>query len=439
MNFKILVVMKRNSISTLNSQFSTFNSLILLLALLLVPALTPAQDLPRYKRIVKQLASRKYQGRGYAHEGVRKAAKYIEREFRRSGVDEVTLQPFCLDINTFPGRMELAVDGRKLKAGRDFTVREYNPALYGDFNLYHIDTLHYDFQRIRADLARPENRGAFVVCDFWFPYRHRSDFAFIQNRDSSGVGGLIYTWREPLKFYKAYGERVADVPTLWTLASVMPDDARSIRACIDQQFFKDYATDNVIAKVEGQRHDSCYIFTAHYDHLGNLGRKVFYGGANDNASGTAAIITLARHYAEHRPRFDTYFIAFSGEDAYLRGSRWYVDHPVVPLERIKYLFNIDMIGDNNPVLHCEPSDAGAWAMPVLEQLNSRGQYFQALKRAPLEEKSDHYPFAVRGVPCIFFENEEGDAFPFYHTPQDDWQHVRHDTYEPLFRLITEFL
>lgn len=218
-----------------------------------------------------------------------------------------------------------------------------------------------------------------------------------------------------------------------------PDDARSIRACIDQQFFKDYATDNVIAKVEGQRHDSCYIFTAHYDHLGNLGRKVFYGGANDNASGTAAIITLARHYAEHRPRFDTYFIAFSGEDAYLRGSRWYVDHPVVPLERIKYLFNIDMIGDNNPVLHCEPSDAGAWAMPVLEQLNSRGHYFQALKRAPLEEKSDHYPFAVRGVPCIFFENEEGDAFPFYHTPQDDWKHVRHDTYEPLFRLITEFL
>ena len=418
------------------------NIFYVLMALLLSTGITTAQDLPRFKRIVRQLSSSKYQGRGYAHDGVRKTSRYLVREFQKSGVDEVSYQPFTLDINTFPGRMKLSVDGRRLQAGRDFTVREYNPATHGTFNLYHIDTLHYDFQRIRADLQRPENRGVFVVCDFWFPYRHRSDFAFLQNPDSSHIGGLIYTWNEPLKFYKAYGERVAQLPTIWTLASVLPPTAMTISADIDQQFFKDYQTDNVIAKVTGERHDSCIVFTAHYDHLGNLGRRVFYGGANDNASGTAAIVTLAQYYARqcpHRPKYDTYFIAFSGEDAYLRGSRWYVDHPVMPLARIKYLFNIDMIGDNNPQLHVEPSDAGAWAFPVLEQLNRRGGYFQGLKRAQLEEKSDHYPFAVRGVPCIFFENEEGDAFQWYHTPQDNIKTVRFDTYEPLFRLITDFV
>ena len=398
-----------------------------------------AQDLPRYKRVIRQLSSSKFQGRGYAREGVHKASDYIIKEFRKSGVDEVMYQPFTLDINTFPGRMELEVDGTRLKAGRDFTVREYNPGTDGEFQLYHIDTLNYDFQRVRADLQRPENRGAVIVCDFWFPYKHRSDFAWLQKPDSSGISGMLYTWNEPLKFYKAYGERVAELPTFWTLASVLPSDSKSIRARVDQKFYKDYATDNVIAKVEGERHDSCIIFTAHYDHLGNLGKHVFYGGANDNASGTAAIITLSKYYAQHRPKYDTYFIAFSGEDAYLRGSRWYVDHPIMPLTRIKYLFNIDMIGDNNPQLHCEPSEAGAWAFPVLEQLNRAGGYFQGLKLATLEEKSDHYPFAVRGVPCIFFENEEGDAFQWYHTPQDSYKTVRTETYEPLFRLITAFV
>ena len=284
-----------------------------------------------------------------------------------------------------------------MKAGRDFTVREYNPGIQGEFQLYHIDTLHYDFGRIKADLAQPENRGCFLVCDFWFPYHHRQDFMFLQNPDSSHIGGIIYTWNEPLKFYKAYGERVAAIPTLWTLSTVMPKDAKRIRVNVENHFYKDYATDNVVAKIVGRRHDSCFVFTAHYDHLGNLGRKVYYGGANDNASGTAAIITL------------------------------------------KYLFNIDMIGDNNPELHCEPSEAGSWAFPVLEQLNRRNGGFRSLKLCPLEEKSDHYPFAVRGVPCIFFENEEGEAFPFYHTPQDDWQHVRFDTYLPLFRLVTDFV
>ena len=410
-----------------------------LMLMLFASVPSSSQDLPRYKRIVRHLSSRKYQGRGYARDGVRKTARFLEKEFRKAGVDEVIRQPFCLDINTFPDRMELAVDGHKLQAGRDFTVREYNPALHGEFRLYHIDTLHYDFQRICAELNRPENHGAFVVCDFWFPYRHRRDFAFLQNPDSSHVGGMLYTWNEPLKFYKAYGERVAELPTIWTLASALPANAATIRADIDHRFYPDYQTDNVIAKVEGQRHDSCIVFTAHYDHLGNLGKKVFYAGANDNASGTAAIVMLARHYVRQRPKFDTYFIAFSGEDAYLRGSRWYVEHPLQPLASIKYLFNIDMIGDNNPELHCEPSDAGAWAFPVLEQLNRQGGYFRGLKLATLEEKSDHYPFAVRGVPCIFFENEQGDAFQWYHTPQDNYKTVRFDTYEPLFRLITDFV
>ena len=416
-------------------------SLFCLFAVMLLHIAQPlsCQDLPRYQRIVRQLSSSKYQGRGYARNGVRKASRYIQKEFRKAHVDSMILQPFCLDINTFPGQMKLSVDGRQLVAGRDFTVREYNPATHGTFRLYHIDTLHYDFERIRSELALPQNQGAFVVCDFWFPYQHRKDFSFLQNPDSSGIGGLLYTWNEPLKFYKAYGERVAALPTIWTLSSVLPPTAETITADIDQRFYKDYQTENVIAKVEGQRHDSCYVFTAHYDHLGNLGKKVFYAGANDNASGTAAIVTLAAYYAKHRPPYDMYFIAFSGEDANLRGSNYYVEHPIVPLSQIKYLFNIDMIGDNNPVQYCEVSDEGMRGYSLFEKINTEKYYFKTLHRGDLAANSDHYPFATRHVPCIFLENEKGDAFQYYHTIFDTYKTVRFDSYEPVSRLVRDFV
>ena len=133
------------------------------------------------------------------------------------------------------------------------------------------------------------------------------------------------------------------------------------------------------------------------------------------------------------------FISFSGEDANLRGSEFYAQHPLVPLDRIRYLFNIDMIGDNNPVQYCETSDAGQRGYELFERINAEKHYFQSLNHGKLAANSDHYPFAKRGVPCIFLENAEGDAFPYYHTTQDNWKNAVFDSYEPVFRLIVDFI
>jgi Zn-dependent M28 family amino/carboxypeptidase len=218
-----------------------------------------------------------------------------------------------------------------------------------------------------------------------------------------------------------------------------PTDAKTIKVNIENEFLKDYECFNVIAKVEGRRHDSCYVFTAHYDHLGKLGKKTYFAGAHDNASGTATIVTLAEYYAKNQPEYDMYFIAFSGEDAYLRGSEWYVRNPLVPLTQIKYLFNIDMIGDNNPELYCEVSDEGMAGYAEFEKINNTKGYFKALDRGKLAGNSDHYPFAQRGVPCIFLENKDGDAFKYYHTIYDTWKNAIFDSYEPLFRMVTDFV
>jgi hypothetical protein len=411
---------------------------MLVLLLTVVSVQVYAQDMVHYKRVVKELSSAKYQGRGYARGGANKAGKFLRKEFAKAGADEVICQPFVLDINTFPGKMKLSVDGKKMIPGVDFTMREFAPGFRGTFPIYYIDTLNYNSEKIFSDLSLPENKDAFVVCDFMFSYKHGADFKRLQSKDGAPNAGIIFTWDEPLKFYKAYGERVGDKPVMW-VPHRFPKDARTLTADIENKFLDDYECFNVIAKVEGRRHDSCYVFTAHYDHLGNLGRRVYYAGANDNASGTAAIVTFAAYYAKNRPEYDMYFIAFSGEDAYLRGSEWYVDHPVVPLGSIRYLFNIDMIGDNNPVQYCEVSDEGMRGYALFEKINDEADYFKALNRGKLAGNSDHYPFAVRHVPCIFLENEEGDTFKYYHTIHDTWENAVFDSYEPVFRLVRDFI
>jgi hypothetical protein len=334
--------------------------------------------------------------------------------------------------------MEMSVDGRELIPGVDFSMREYSPGVKGTYKLYFVDTANYDAEKMFADLAKPEYKDCFVVCDFWFSYKHYKDFQRLWGGTSCANAGLIQTWEPLLKFYKAYGEKVTGKPVIW-VTTEFPKDAKSITVNIENKFLKDYELFNVIAKVEGRKHDSCYVFTAHYDHLGNLGKKVFYAGANDNASGTAAIVTLAKYYAQNRPEYDMYFIAFSGEDANLRGSEYYAEHPLVPLTQIKYLFNIDMIGDNNPVQYCEVSDEGMRGYALFEKLNDGKHYFKSLNRGELAGNSDHYPFAVRHVPCIFFENEEGDAFKYYHTTFDTYDNFLIDTYEPIFKLVRDFV
>jgi len=414
-------------------------SILTLVSILLLSATASwAQDLPHYKRVVKELSSAKYQGRGYAKGGANKAGKFLEKEFRKAGVDEVTLQPFTIDINTFPDKMELWADGKKLTPGVDFSMREYSPGIKGEFPVYHVDTLNFDADRIFADLAKPEYQNCLVACEFWFTYKHRDVFSKLQKAGESPNAGLIYTWPSPIKFFKAYGDHLVDKPIIWVTPEAI-EGVKSVRANVDHVFLKDCEIFNVIAKVEGERHDSCYVFTAHYDHLGNLGKKVFYAGANDNASGTATIVTLAAYYAKHRPPFDMYFMAFSGEDANLRGSEYYAQHPLVPLSQIRYLFNIDMIGDNNPVQYCECSDEGLRGFALFEQINQEKQYFKDLHRGELAANSDHYSFATRHVPCIFLENENGDAFPYYHTIFDNWKTAVFDSYEPVFKLVTDFV
>ena len=160
-----------------------------------------AQDLGRFKEIVKELSSEQYQGRGYAKNGANMAGKYLVKEFEKAGVDVVVCQPFTININTFAGEMKLSADGKELTPGVDFSMREYSPGVHGEFPVYHVDTMNYDPEKMFADLAKPEYNNCLVACEFWFAYKHGKDFARLQKAGQCTNAGLIQTWTSPIKYY----------------------------------------------------------------------------------------------------------------------------------------------------------------------------------------------------------------------------------------------
>src|SRR5690606_6884902 len=95
---------------------------------------------------------------------------------------------------------------------------------------------------------------------------------------------------------------------------------------------------------EGELKDSFVVVSAHYDHLGMMGKGTYVRGASDNASGTSLMLDVAAHYAQTKPKYSMVFVAFGSEEIRLVGSKASVDDAVVPLKSIKAVLNIDLMG-----------------------------------------------------------------------------------------------
>jgi len=169
------------------------------------------------------------------------------------------------------------------------------------------------------------------------------------------------------------------------------------------------------------------IFGAHYDHLGygedgnsmvRSGPKAIHNGADDNASGTAALIELARKMKEEKKPTSNYlFLAFSGEELGLFGSKYYVEHPTVDLAKVNYMINMDMVGrlsdSSNTVTVGGFGTSPAWAS-VLTTDKRTG--FSIKKDSSGTGPSDHTSFYRKDIPVLFFFT---GLHSDYHRPSDD--------------------
>jgi hypothetical protein len=177
---------------------------------------------------------------------------------------------------------------------------------------------------------------------------------------------------------------------------------------------------NIVGYIEGtDLKDEYIILCAHYDHLGSKGSKIYYG-ADDNASGMAAIMELARVLSEARGngaefRRSIVFIAFGAEETGLNGSHYYVSNPTFPIEKTVMVMNFDMVGrpesvagNSNHVFSITYNMGGLNAMRTLRDVSSQLNGFKVLTSMTLKDKilykmgSDHYPFAKKGVPALVF-------------------------------------
>lgn len=201
---------------------------------------------------------------------------------------------------------------------------------------------------------------------------------------------------------------------------------------------------NVIAMIPGtERLEETIIYTAHWDHLGvnpELPGDNIYNGAADNATGTAALLAMAKMHADAGPApRSVVFLAVTAEESGLLGSRWYAEHPVFPLATTVANINIDVLNTYGPMHDIVVVGNGSSELEVYleEAANAQGRH---LVEEPNPERgyyyrSDHFNFAKAGVPALYAESGE-DSVEFgkewgaqqaqdynenrYHAPSDEY-------------------
>lgn len=223
---------------------------------------------------------------------------------------------------------------------------------------------------------------------------------------------------------------------------------------IPESYFSDGIKDsqNVIAFIEGSEHpNEVIIVSAHSDHEGYTDTEI-YNGADDNGSGTAAVLEMAQAFKiaaknGHRPKRSVVFLHLTGEEVGLNGSRYYAQYPIFSMSNTVANLNIDMIGriddahlDNEDYIYLIGSDRLSTELHFIsEEANNVFTNLELDYRLNKDNdpnryyyRSDHYNFAQKGVPVIFYFNGEHDD---YHEPTDTPEKINYGLLEKRTKLI----
>jgi hypothetical protein len=353
-------------------------------------------------------------GRGYLYRGHEKAARYLELSFRRAGLRPAGgsfLQEFDIRQNVFPQSPALYLNGRKLQPGRDFIPAPASPSVHGNFKM---DTL-------------PEKSASQALL-----LREKQEF-----KESGLVASPKLLIRRQKKLTHSLAQESRGIPEFRILDSLLlkNDSMAEIKL---QAEVRDIKTQNVMGMVKGtQQPDSFLVLCAHYDHLGSLGRNTWFPGANDNASGVAMLLELAAAIVEKPLPYSVLFVAFSGEEAGLLGSSFMAENPPVPLSKIRFLFNLDLIGFGEKGATVVNATLHPQEFARLQRLNEEGNYLPEIKARGKAANSDHYPFSEKGVPAFFMYLMGGPAY--YHDVHDRTETLSLRGMRGSFRLIMAFL
>lgn len=203
---------------------------------------------------------------------------------------------------------------------------------------------------------------------------------------------------------------------------------------------------NIVGFIPGSETEKLIVVTAHYDHLGMKNGKIFYG-ADDNASGTAALLAFAAQFSQVRPKHSMMFVALDAEEMGQFGSKALVEDFPFPIEQVKLNINMDMVSrsDEN-VLWAVGTSHYPFLKPTLEKVAASSSISLAFghdepggKLQDWTYASDHAAFHRQGVPFIYFGVDDHDD---YHKVTDTFENIDPDffvnTVELILKAIMEF-
>jgi len=414
-----------------------------------LPVSILSQDLDYARQVIHDLASPEMHGRGYIANGDLKAARYISKEYKKLGLQKLTkkyFQPFTISVNTFPGELSLALNGQPLIAGKDFLVYPGSPSLKGQFETHFVKA--HDLVESEQWLKTlSQSSGKFIIVDKTGPgieILEKPDKDKIEeiidflktHPDNPAAGTILFTddklsWRGSTKeYYK---------PFITVNSDINPEEIEQVSLHVENMYYESYQTQNLIGLIEGQKYpDSLIVFTAHYDHLGRMGKNTYFPGANDNASGIAMILNLASHYSQamNQPDYTMVFLALGAEEIGIIGAGYYTEYPLLPLDQISFLINIDLAGNGEEGITVVNATEYKPRFDKLVEINTTSQYLPRVKSRGPACNSDHCPFYNQGVPSFFIYTMGGSTA--YHDIYDTPDSLPLTMFENYFLLLKAF-
>ena len=450
-----------------------------------------AADLKKHLTII---AGPEMEGRNAASEGERKAAAYLESQYKRLGLKPGNGDSYMQNFPLFQDELvekKLSVNGRVFEWDKDYSIAmqmigsgsfNYNEVVFAGYGI--VDSLTNDYANLNVtgkmvlilegspNSTTPANPRAIT------PY---STLGKVNTAVSKGASGVLivsksgFPRRTPTNTKGGMSLTKAATPRI-NVASVSEEVAstllgRTSKIGIDEMkslnkgsYKSEFAltaikktnelqSGNVIAVLPGTDKADEYVFvTSHYDHEGIINGEIYYG-ADDDGSGTVSVVEIAEAFVNAKkkgqgPRRTIVFMNVSGEEKGLLGSRYYSEHPIYPLDKTTVDLNIDMVGRIDPTYKGDSMNyvyvigddkLSSDLTPITNEVNQK--YFKMELDRRFNDpndtnrfyyRSDHYNFAAKGVPIIFYFN---GTHRDYHRPTDTVDKINFDLMEKRVRLI----
>jgi hypothetical protein len=402
------------------------------------------QDSTFVRSIVKELSSPKYGGRGYLDSGLAKSSKKIqdylttfgyldgsdftpsEKEIRPS----FSTQNFSFNVNTFIGTIKMDIDGKEKYAGIHFIMNPNSKGikLVGKHFITLSDSKNISLTKTSCDVL--------ILGTEYASNEERKELA-IKNYNPK----LVIILADKLTY--SVGKKVKEYCEITYLNSAWDKNLKSLSILVENKFVPNFNCQNIIVQIPSSNHgigDSLIYITAHYDHLGKMGKDTYFPGANDNASGTAAALDFAKYWIKNPLRNKKIIILFfAGEEAGLIGSEYYVTHLNPSLKsHSKFVVNLDLWGNGSEGATVVNATEFKKEWEILNNLNIKYHYLPKLNQRGKAKNSDHFWFTENNIPS-FFIYLQGNNYTNYHDVYDDEKRLFFTGYYGAFNLVKDFI